>query len=90
MEFEKNGTGVVYHGSVCGPEYVMSYQDGGIGEQSSCSNDVIHADLIEIVWDVIKSGDEGVLPLYGFVPHFWTIEELKAAYKVKTGNDFVD
>lgn len=92
MNFEKNGTGVVYHGSLCGPDLVMSYQDGGMGAESECSDTILHADLIEVIWDVIKAGEvEGIdLPKYGFAPHFWTIEELKEAYKTKTGNDFVD
>jgi hypothetical protein len=88
MDFEKNGTGVVYHGSECGPERVIAYQDGGMGEQSDCSMDVLHPALIAIVWDVLKAGEEVKLPLYDSYPHFWTLEELKASYKIKTGNDF--
>ena len=90
--FEKNGTGVVYHGSTCGSGMTMSYQDGGEGAASECgTSDILHPDLIAIIWDVIQGGEEEVmdLPKYGFAPHFWTIEELKEAYKTKTGNDFV-
>jgi hypothetical protein len=89
MSFEKNGTGVVYHGSDCGPGRVKVCQDGGFGEISECNQESLHPDLVEIIWDVLKAGEAVQLPCYGFYPHYWTMEELKEAYKIKTGNDFI-
>lgn len=89
MELEQNGTGVVYVGADCGPGYVKSIQNGGTGEESSCSDTIIHHDLITIVWDVLKACEEDAnATLYGFNVHNWTIEELHEAYKTKTGSDF--
>ena len=89
-KLEKNGTGVVYAGCECGIGRVKTYQDGGDGAPSECDSTLLHVDLIQIIWDVIESGAVNILPMYGFNDHNWTIEELKAAYKIKTGNDFVD
>jgi hypothetical protein len=89
-KLEKNGTGVVYAGSECGQGSVRTYQDGGDGAASDCDSTLLHADLIQIIWDVIASGENDTAPMYGFNDRFWTIEELKEAYKTKTGNDFVD
>jgi hypothetical protein len=89
-KLEKNGTGLVYCGGECGIGSVKTITDGGDGESSPCNPNLLHADLIQIIWDVIESGAVNILPMYGFNDHNWTIEELKAAYKIKTGNDFVD
>ena len=88
-KLEKNGTGVVYAGCDCGPGSVKTYQDGGDGAASACDPTLLHEDLIQIIWDVIKSGEDDILPMYGFNDRNWTIEELHEAYKTKTGNDFV-
>ena len=88
-KLEKNGTGVVYAGCDCGPGSVKTYQDGGDGAASACDPTLLHEDLIQIIWDVIKSGEDDILPMYGFNDHNWTIEQLHEAYKTKTGNDFV-
>ena len=90
MDFEKNGNGPVYHGSDCGPGRVKIIQDGGAGAESECDQDTVHPDLMQIVWDVLKAGEDVLLPCYGFHPHYWTLDELKEAYKIKTGNDFVE
>jgi hypothetical protein len=88
-KLEKNGSGLVYCGSECSKGWVKTYEDGGDGVATECSMDVLHTDLIEIIWDVIKAGEDNVLPMYGFNDRNWTMEELHQAYKTKTGNDFV-
>jgi hypothetical protein len=50
----------------------------------------IHPDLALIISEVTMAWMDSSTPLYGFHDHYWTIEELHEAYKVKTGNDFVE
>ena len=50
----------------------------------------IHPDLALIISEVTMASMDLSTPLYGFHDHYWTIEELHEAYKVKTGNDFVE
>jgi len=50
----------------------------------------IHPDLSIIISEVTMATADLSAPLYGFYDHYWTIEELHEAYKVKTGNDFVE
>ena len=48
----------------------------------------IHPDLALIISEVTEATKDLTSPLYGFHDHYWTIEELHEAYKIKTGNDF--
>ena len=50
----------------------------------------IHPDLALIISEVTIATKDLTSPLYGFHDHYWTIEELHEAYKVKTGNDFAE
>jgi hypothetical protein len=50
----------------------------------------IHPDLALIISEVTMATTEPDSKLYGFSDHYWTIEELHEAYKVKTGNDFAE
>jgi len=50
----------------------------------------IHRDLALIISEVTMATKDLTSPLYGFHDHYWTIEELHEAYKVKTGNDFAE
>jgi hypothetical protein len=50
----------------------------------------IHSDLALIISEVTMATADLTSPLYGFHDHYWTIEELHEAYKVKTGNDFAE
>ena len=50
----------------------------------------IHQDLADIIVEVAEATANQTSPLYGFNDHYWTVEELHEAYKVKTGKDFID
>jgi hypothetical protein len=50
----------------------------------------IHPNLALIISEVTMAEMDLSSPLYGFHDHYWTIEELHEAYKIKTGKDFVE
>lgn len=65
--------------------YYLPTEENPIGEIE------IHPDLALIISEVtIATTEQPGSKLYGFNDHFWTIEELHEAYKVKTGNDFAE